>query len=150
MVRTPDPAAVFVSVLGVGLLGYIAVDGTAPLAAWLLLQSRWLGDRQLTVIVRDDDERLLRVTYDGGSNWRQWIDRVDAALAVASRTSPPAPGADSTGGAAQLVLIAPARHRLAGQRGIELRELASERFILREDRIFLKNVSLPHAPVVKP
>lgn len=25
-----------------------------------------------------------------------------------------------------------------------------ERFILREDRIFLKNVSLPHAPVVKP
>ena len=31
-----------------------------------------------------------------------------------------------------LVLIAPARHRLARQRGIELRELASERFILRE------------------
>ena len=31
-----------------------------------------------------------------------------------------------------LVLIAPAKHRLARQGGIELRELASERFILRE------------------
>ena len=26
----------------------------------------------------------------------------------------------------------------------------SERFILREDRIFLKNASLPHAPLIKP
>lgn len=26
----------------------------------------------------------------------------------------------------------------------------AERFILREDRIFLKNASLPHAPLVKP
>jgi hypothetical protein len=25
-----------------------------------------------------------------------------------------------------------------------------ERFILREDRIFLKNASLPHAPLIKP
>ncbi len=33
----------------------------------------------------------------------------------------------------------------------ENHEFASrERFILREDRIFLKNVSLPHAPQVKP
>ena len=35
--------------------------------------------------------------------------------------------------------------------GRENHEFASrERFILREDRIFLKNVSLPHAPQVKP
>ena len=35
--------------------------------------------------------------------------------------------------------------------GRENHEFASrERFILREDRIFLKNISLPHAPQVKP
>ncbi|CAD7026386.1 NIPSNAP family protein [Pseudorhizobium endolithicum] len=44
------------------------------------------------------------------------------------------------------------RQRLAQDPlGRENYEFASrERFILREDRIFLKNVSLPHAPLVKP
>lgn len=44
------------------------------------------------------------------------------------------------------------RARLAGDRlGRENYEFAKrERFILKEDRIFLKNVSLPHSPLVKP
>ena len=44
------------------------------------------------------------------------------------------------------------RQRLAQDPlGQENYEFANrERFILREDRIFLKNVSLPHAPLVKP
>ncbi len=108
----------------------------------------------ITCFIRYEIDPFKRAEFaEYARNWRQAIPRCGADLI--GYFGPHEGSATTAYGVYNIESLAAYeayRARLAADPlGKENYELASrERFILKEDRIFLKNVSMPHGALVKP